>query len=93
MLVDDGFAFKMRHRIVNVRTFGASYKKCRIRFERDVLDVDVMSAMFAEALQNAVGFLRGVERFHQRIFPAGKIIFLDVDHEQGCFHGVHPIVR
>jgi hypothetical protein len=55
-----------------------------------MLDVDVMRAlrtMLAEALKQHVGFLRGWERVNQRIFSAGEVVFLDVNEEEGCFHG------
>ena len=86
MFVNDGFTDKMRNGIINIRTRGASHKKWRVGFERNMLDVDVMPAVLAEALKQHVGFLRGWERFNERIFSAGEVVFLDVDEEEGCFH-------
>jgi hypothetical protein len=71
---------------VNIGTFRAFDKKGRVGFDGNVLDVDVMSAMLAEALQNAVGFLRGFQRIRQFHLPTGEIIFLNINEEQGGFH-------
>jgi hypothetical protein len=43
--------------------------------------MDVLSAVFAEALEQHISVLRGRKRLNQRIFPTGKIIFLNVDYQ------------
>ena len=45
-----------------------------------MLDVDVIAAMLTEALQDHVSLLRGFQRAHKWIFPAGEIIVLDVNN-------------
>jgi hypothetical protein len=46
-----------------------------------MLDVDVMPAMLAEALQKRVRLLRRGKGFHQLHFSTGKIIFLNINDQ------------
>jgi hypothetical protein len=51
-----------------------------------MLDVDVLPAVFAEALQQRAGFFAGFQRAFQFHLPIGKIVVLNIDYKQGCVH-------
>jgi hypothetical protein len=86
MLVDNRLAFEMGDPIVDVRAAVTGNKECRVRLPGDVLDVDMMPAMLAEALQEHVGLLGGLHWVYKWILSPGEIILLDIDHDQSGFH-------
>ena len=86
MFVNDGLALKMRHGIMDVGAAIALDEKACIRLFGDVLNVDVVTAVFTETLQDHIGFFCCFEWIDKRIFPAGEIIFLNVNDQEGCFH-------
>ena len=72
MFVDDRLAFKMRGGIVNIRAAVTFDEKGRIRFERNMLNVDMMSAMLSKTLQERVRLLCGGERLNLRTREPGR---------------------
>ena len=86
MFVNDRLAFEVRHRIMDVRAAIARDEERGIRLRGDMLNVDVISAMLAEALQECVCLLRRLQWLDQWMLTAGEIVFLYVDQDQGCFH-------
>jgi hypothetical protein len=51
-----------------------------------MLDMDMVSAVLAEALQEHIGLLRSFQRVDQRVFAAGEIILLNVNNDQSSLH-------
>src|SRR6266508_4407224 len=51
-----------------------------------MLNVNMGVATFTETLQDHIRFLRGFQRIDKRKFPAGEIIFLNINYEKSCFH-------
>src|SRR5215211_998946 len=88
MLINDGFAFEVSHSIMNIRAAVTGDEKGCIGLFGDMLNVDMVAAAFAETLQDDVRLLRGFQRVGKRVLPAGEMIFLKIDNQQGCLHGL-----
>jgi len=48
--------------------------------------VDMMTTMLAKTLQDHIRVPGGLQRVDQWMLPAGEMIFLKIDQEQGCLH-------
>ena len=55
-----------------------------------MLNVNMLTAVFAKTLQEHVSLLRGFQWVDEWIFTAREIIVLDVDEEEGCINELSP---
>src|ERR1700690_737476 len=86
MFDDQRLAFKVCHRIVNVRAIGAANEECGSGTQSHVLNMNMMLMMLAEALKQFIGSLGGIQRLDQFHSAAGEVIFLNVNEEQSNVH-------
>ncbi len=86
MFIHDGLAFEVSNRVVDIRAPVSGDKEGGVRLCGNMLDVDMMSAMLAEALQQHIGVFGSFFRVDQRMFAAGEIILLNIDNDQGSSH-------
>src|SRR5512139_2615963 len=88
MLVDDRLPLEIRDRGVDICATIAGDEECCIGFRRNVLDVNMMTAMLTKTLQDHVRLFSSFQRIDKRILAAGEIVILNVDDQEGSFHGL-----